>query len=93
MSAPGFDVDVAQLEGIAATLDGATAHLASAAGAGDVPDAGAVTGDVVAFIAALSRSVTDLLEGTAAGAGAVRAAAGAYRSSDAQAGSAFDAGF
>ncbi|GAA4820547.1 hypothetical protein GCM10023201_02480 [Actinomycetospora corticicola] len=93
MSTPGFDVDVAQLEGIAAALDDATARLAAtAAGGGDVPRAGAVTGDVVAFVAALSRSVTELLEGTVVEAGSARAAAGAYRSSDAHARSAFGAG-
>ena len=91
MSAPGLDVDVARVEGIAAALDAAAAPLADAAdGATDVPQAGPVTGAVVDLVAALSRAVSGLVEGTATAAGAARSAASSYRGADGQAASALD---
>ncbi|MFC5061943.1 hypothetical protein [Actinomycetospora atypica] len=86
MSAPGFDVDVARVEGIAAGLDAAATPLSGAAGAApDVPQAGPVTGEVIAYVAALARAVSGLIEGTATTADAVRSAASSYRGADASA--------
>lgn len=92
MSAPGFDVDPAWVDVVAGRLESAAEPLADAAdGAPDVPRAGPVTGDVVAFVAALARAVSDLVQGTADTAGAARAAAASYRAGDARAAATLDA--
>lgn len=91
MSAPGFGVDVAQLEGVAAALENAAEPLAGVADlAADVPQAGPVTGEVTAHVTALAEAVSGLVGGTASTAGAARSAADSYRSSDTQARSVLD---
>ncbi|MDL5159822.1 hypothetical protein [Actinomycetospora termitidis] len=92
MSTPGYDVDLARVDGIAAALDAAADPLTAAGdGATDVPQAGPVTGEVISYVGALARAVSGLVEGTAGTAGAARSAAVAYRDTDRRAAAALDA--
>lgn len=87
MTGPGFDVDVAATTGIAERVGRATRPLEEAADqATGPPEAGSATGDVLAYIAALSRSVGTFSMGVQQTNDAVLASIEEYRGQDTAAG-------